>query len=348
MRDLFRPKTRLAIPIDPGPLRLSLEDPLADAGRSALSSLYKSYRRMFHRMLRSFRTVRRGAIRGRRRRPIVNRQAGRNIRVVDYRPGENLLAPLPTVLRAFRDGRARPAQGRIVLRKRDLLGWDKVESESLTLILLVDLSRSTHLYLSALVKILRSLTGHFHRKRDRMGLVSLQGRQARILNHPTHNYRVVTRSLAGLAVAGESPLADGLSKALAMARLERLRNPGSRPLVILVSDCYPEPLTMKVPDLLDEPAFKKAMNAAALYRKEKVHLLVIQPSLQSREAADRPAPAGDRLANAITRLAGGRLVSFAPAGGADIPKERLSVMLGEIEAALEGLPRMARVESRLT
>ncbi len=334
MEELFARKRVL---VHPTPVRSLLQE--FDKPTPFAPDLRLTYRRLFQKLLRRLRKSPGAAIRGRRRRAVNNRQAGRNIRVIDYRPGENLFAPLPTVVRAVRDGGLRHARFPLPLRKRDLLGWDKVEHESLTLILLVDLSRSTHFHIKAFVEILQSLTGHFHRNRDRMGLISLQGRQARILNHPTHNYRVVTRNLSTLTVQGESPLADGLLKALTMARLERFRNAGSRSLVVMLSDCCPEPLTMQCPDLMDEPAYKSAMSAALLYRKEKVSLLVIQPSLREGREGRRPAPPCDRLAAVMAELSGGRLVRFHGEENTGIPKEKLATVIGEIEAVLQGGPR---------
>jgi Mg-chelatase subunit ChlD len=212
-----------------------------------------------------------------------------------------------------------------------LRGWEKTERESLTLILLVDMSRSTKRYVQAFAIILRSLAGHFQRNRDRMGLVAIQGRQATVVHHPTHNYRIVTRHLTRLAFRGETPLADGLRKALVVARLERFKNPGSQSLVVLLSDCCPEPLKPG-PDAFEQPSYREAQAAARLFRKERIHLLILLPSPERPQQSDLRSPRlGERLGESVAALAGGRLIRLT--GGESRPmKKETERILGTIDA----------------
>jgi Mg-chelatase subunit ChlD len=313
---------------DEGSARFSVFDaPLSTLG---------SYQRLFRNLLRRFRRAPRGSRRSRRRQAVENPFAGRNIRLVPYRPAKNLLAPLSTVLEAFRSGR-RWNPGQPFVRRDDLLGWAKAERESLTLVLLVDVSRSTIGYLPVFAELLRSLAGHFQRNRDRMGLVSLQGRQASVLHHPTHNYRIVTRHLAKLRFHGETPLADGLQKTLTMARLERFKNPGSQSLVVLLSDCFPEPIPPGHADLFDSPAYRDARGAAALYRREKVQLLVLlaAPDRSASMQSHEPSP-GERLGEAIAAASAGRLLRLPQTGDGHVPRGQIDRVLGAIEAMVRG------------
>ncbi len=300
------------------------------------SMLGSSYRRLFRSLLRRFRRTPRGSRRSRRRQAIENPYAGRNIRLVPYQPAKNLLASLSTVLEAFRSGR-RWRRDRPFVHRDDLLGWAKAERESLTLILLVDVSRSTIGHLRVFAELLRSLAGHFHRNRDRMGLVSLQGRQATVLHHPTHNYRIVTRQLAQLRFRGETPLADGLKKTLAMARLERFKNPGAQSLVVLLSDCCPEPFPPGYADPFDTPAYRDARSAASLYRREAIQLLVLlaAPDRSSSSRLPWTSP-GERLGEAIARAAAGRLLRLPQAEDGRMPRGQVDRVLGAIEAMFRG------------
>lgn len=316
--------------------------------------LARTYRDLFRSILRRFRRASRGTRRGRRRRSVENPYAGRNIRLVPYRAAENLLAPLPTMLEAVRSGRVQPSR-RLHLRRSDLLGWGKTERESLTLILCVDVSRSTVRYVRIFADILQSLAGHFQRNRDRMGLVSLQGRQATVLHHPTHNYRIVTRHLARLNFRGETPLADGLRKSLTVARLERFKNPGSQSLVVLLSDCCPEPLTPGHADIFDEPNYRDSRSAAALYRKEKVQLLVLfaAPDRPPYPLSSRGRTPGERLGEALCQAARGRLVRLPYNESGGVSRAQLDSVLGAIESMFEtaqrgGADRTATSASQLT
>ena len=225
-----------------------------------------------------------------------------------YRPGENTPAPLQTIINAAGNGRYDLRTRRFAIGSGDLAGWATSERQSLTLVLLADVSRSTHPYINVMAGIINSLTGYFRLHKDRIGLISLAGSQARIMNHPTHNYRVVTKSLLALAIHGHTPLADGMQKALAMIRLQKHRTPGSSSLVIALSDCYPEPLTHLFADPFDEPAYREAVRAAQLFRKGKVPLLVINPIFAHTDEKDYFP--GERLSVAIERASGGRLIKL--------------------------------------
>ncbi len=270
---------------------------------------FEQFRSGFFSFLKRFARPRTRAVRGsRRQRSVISYRSGRNVKPVRYRPGENALSALLTLLRAASDGGYDLASGRFRIGEGDLMGWEKLERQSLTLVLVVDASTSTYPFINVFAQILNSLTGHFRRHQDRIGLVSLNGRQAAVLNHPTHNYRVVSRNLRQIKVQGMTPLADGLEKALAMIRLERQRKPGSRNLAVLLSDCYPEPLTHQQADIFDEPAYRLSLAAAAHFRQQGVSLLVINPSFKNTEEA-RFLP-GERLSAALAREGRGRLIKL--------------------------------------
>ena len=174
------------------------------------------------------------------------------------------------------------------------------------------------------------MTGYFNRHNDRVGLIALQGEQARIYCHPTHNFRVVSRGLGKLHFHGLTPLADGLFKSLSMARLERAKSPGSKSIVVLLSDCYPEPLTPGYEDKFDDPAYRNCISNARAYKREKVMLLLINPTFSSAEARFP----GERLSIKIAEAAGGKLIKlFRPKDTRYSPPSRkeLNIILQGIE-----------------
>lgn len=298
-------------------------------------------RRMLGGVFRRMRVPARSSPGAGRRRPVTNPYAGRNIRVVPYRPGENLLAPLPTILAALRHAPAASAGAREAARlplrvtRASVRGWGKVERESMTLILLVDVSRSTAPHLRLFGEVLSSLAGYFRRNRDRMGLVAIQGRQATVAHYPTHNHRVVTRHLAALSFRGETPLADGLRKAAVAARMERFKNPGARSLVLLLSDCCPEPVTPGAIDVMREPAYREAVAAAHLYPRNKVGLLLLlSAQTRSRYVPDTGLPPGERLAAALVRSAKGRLIRLPVTEAARMSRSDMDRIFGTIHSML--------------
>ena len=240
---------------------------------------------------------------------MYTQRLGRGIRVVRYRKDENLIAPFYTRLRALYHGSYNLTKRSFSIKDADFAGWQRLEHENLTMVMVVDVSNSTYPYIRVFADILKSLTEYFRMtKHDRIGLISLQGTQAKIMNHPTCNYQIVTGNLLKLKVHGETPLADGLLKARAMVRLEQYRKPGSKNLVLLLSDCYPEPLTGMYEDLLDEPAYRDAIRAAGFFRKDRISLLVINPTFGTSD--DKRSSPGERLARRIVREGSGKLITL--------------------------------------
>ena len=105
---------------------------------------------------------------------------------------------------------------------------------------------------------------------------------------------------------GETPIADGLYKSLNMAKMERSKNPGSRSIVVLLSDCFPEPLTPGCENIFDDPAYRNSITAAAQYKKNKVLLLVINPAADSK--GDQFP--GEVLSKNLAEASGGKLISL--------------------------------------
>jgi len=257
--------------------------------------------------LRNIRKLKARAARGSRRRgAVASLTTGRNARNVKYTKGKSKLAFLKTVLNSVSNGNYNLKLRKLNITDEDMLGWTRLEYESLTLILLIDVSRSTWPFIKVFKEILKSLTGYFNKHNDRVGLISLQGSQAKIFSHPTHNFRVDARGLGRLKFHGETPIADGLYKSLNMARLEKSKNPASRSIVILLSDCYPEPITPGCTDIFDDPAYRNSVNAAVQYKKGNIMLLVINPAFESQEGK---LP-GEILSKNIVSASGGELIKL--------------------------------------
>lgn len=190
--------------------------------------------------------------------------------------------------------------------KRYFVGGVKHSLSSLTLIVAVDVSHSSHASIQTVAKILGSFLNSFKDKNDRIGLISIQDNQARILNHPTHNYRTVIKNLKALKVEGQSPLADGLEKALFMYQTEKRKRPASNVITILISDCFPEPIN-NLNDLNNEPAFLNTLNAGRIFKQNKIPLLIIRPRYYI-EGNDKAVYLGDILGNKLSEVSNGQIV----------------------------------------
>ncbi len=265
------------------------------------------------------------------RKTVNSTDFGRNTHLAPYNPGTGKIALLQSILNAVKNGHFNPVSGHGNISRRDLLSWKRTTKESFNLILLADSSKSTSQFLGKFSDILNRLTGYFRKNKDRMGLILIQGKQAGILNNPSANYRVVTRSLLQIDIGGETPLASGLSRGLEMAAVEKLKNPGSRSLIILISDCAPEPLTGDYSDILEEPAYQDSIKAAKVIGARKIPMVIINPSFMSK---DEHYP-HERLSNILAVKSGARLVKLRAGRDSRQPISEMDVsrIFGEIESA---------------
>lgn len=75
-----------------------------------------------------------------------------------------------------------------------------------------------------------------YRRRDKVGLITFRGPDAEVTLPPTSSVDVAAARLDELPAGGRTPLAEGLLTAGDLLRVERLRDPHRRPLLVVVTD----------------------------------------------------------------------------------------------------------------
>jgi magnesium chelatase subunit D len=75
-----------------------------------------------------------------------------------------------------------------------------------------------------------------YQRRDKVGLVSFRGHAADLVLPPTSSVEAAAARLATLSTGGRTPLSAGLLRAAEVLRVEAVRDPGRRALVVVVTD----------------------------------------------------------------------------------------------------------------
>jgi magnesium chelatase subunit D len=75
-----------------------------------------------------------------------------------------------------------------------------------------------------------------YQRRDKIGLITFRGATATLALPPTSSIDAAARRLQELPTGGRTPLAEGLLCAAQTLRLEQIRDPRRRPLLVLVTD----------------------------------------------------------------------------------------------------------------
>ncbi|UOY03455.1 putative cobaltochelatase [Blastococcus sp. PRF04-17] len=144
-----------------------------------------------------------------------------------------------TVLAAAPHQRARGRSGPGLRIAREDLRQATVEGREGNLVLFaVDASGSmgSRARMAAVKGAVLSLLLDAYQRRDKVGMVTFRGAAAEVALPPTWSVEAAAARLTELPTGGRTPLAAGLLKAHDVLRLERIRDPQRRPLLVVVTD----------------------------------------------------------------------------------------------------------------
>jgi magnesium chelatase subunit D len=147
---------------------------------------------------------------------------------------------LPATVRAAAADRGNDATGsaRLHVHPRHLRRAVLQGREANLVLLCVDASGSmaARRRLEAVTSAVLSLLLDAYQRRDKVGLVTFRDTGAELVLPPTGSVDVAASRLRDLPFGGRTPLAEGLLAARETLRVERLRDPSRRPLLVVVTD----------------------------------------------------------------------------------------------------------------
>ncbi|MFB6891719.1 putative cobaltochelatase [Kitasatospora sp. NPDC056327] len=143
-----------------------------------------------------------------------------------------LRAAAPHQVARGRDSRA------LVLHKDDFREQVRQGRESNLVLFVVDASGSmaARQRMTAVKGAVLSLLMDAYQRRDKIGMITFRGSSAELALPPTSSVEVGAARLESLPTGGRTPLAAGLLRAHEVLRVERLRDPDRRPLLVVVTD----------------------------------------------------------------------------------------------------------------
>jgi magnesium chelatase subunit D len=132
-------------------------------------------------------------------------------------------------------GRSGPG---LLVRRDDLRLAVKQGRESNLVLFCVDASGSmaARRRMEQVKTAVLSLLTDAYQRRDKVGLITFRGASAELALPPTSSVLAAVRRLEVLPAGGRTPLAEGLLCAAETLRVERIRDPRRRPLLVLVTD----------------------------------------------------------------------------------------------------------------
>jgi magnesium chelatase subunit D len=128
--------------------------------------------------------------------------------------------------------------GKLDLRTDDLRIAVKEGHESNLVLFCVDASGSmaARKRMSQVKTAVLSLLLDAYQRRDKVGLITFRGAEAKLALPPTSSIDIAAARLDDLPTGGRTPLAEGLLQAVETLRIEHIRDPRRRPLLVVVTD----------------------------------------------------------------------------------------------------------------
>jgi magnesium chelatase subunit D len=167
----------------------------------------------------------------------------------------------------------------VVLRPQDVREKIRERRVGNFLLFVVDVSGSmgSKGRMTATKGAIMSLLLDAYQKRDKVAMISFCKTEARLNLPPTSSIELAARMLAELPVGGRTPLSAALVKSGEVLRSQLVRDPTSRPIVLLLTDGR-----SNVPLLGDnKPVEESFAIAGRLSVDERVRFIVVDTEAQS-------------------------------------------------------------------
>ncbi len=128
--------------------------------------------------------------------------------------------------------------GKLVLQPDDLRIAVKEGHESNLVLFCVDASGSmaARKRMGQVKTAVLSLLLDAYQRRDKVGLITFRGTEAKLALPPTSSVDIAAARLDDVPTGGRTPLAEGLLQAAETLRIEHIRDPRRRPLLVVVTD----------------------------------------------------------------------------------------------------------------
>jgi len=169
--------------------------------------------------------------------------SGRYVRAEAVKDGErDYDVAVDATLRAalIRQGSLEPGEP-FAVAERDLMKKVYQRPQKTLIVFVVDSSDSmgddgTYARIKSAKGAVLAILAKAYQKRHRVGMVVFRDETADVVLPPTSSLPLARKHLKSLPTGGATPFADGLMKAWRLVKTERIKDPGIKPLIVILSD----------------------------------------------------------------------------------------------------------------
>lgn len=207
---------------------------------------------------------------------------------------------MPTLLNAIQAGNYSLQERNFSIQTNNF-HYPKYEQNIIYNIMLVlDTSLSISWAIPHIEKFMPYLTSNVSNSRDKLGLIAFHNGLAQIHHYPILNIKQVIGTINKIETKGHTPLGEGLNLALRVFSRQQYKLPGMKNLIIMISDCFPEPLEGNHKNLLDEPSYKLVLKAVEKINKENIGFIIINPISHKKKTKGWNDKLIDKIKEAIS------------------------------------------------
>jgi len=240
---------------------------------------------------------------------------GRIIRFSKERSGN--ISITPTILNAIQNRNYSLKERKFNIQAKNFLYPKYEENVIYNIMLVLDTSKSISWVIPHIEKFISCITSNISNARDKLGLITFNNDLAQIYHYPTLNVKQVIGTINEMEAKGKTLLGEGLNLALQVFSKEQYKFPGMKNLLILISDCFPEPLEGGHKDLLEEPSYKLVLSASEKIRDEKLGFIIINPAAKDEEKVNW----GKKLIQKIINITKAKYIEVHPKTKFNLLKE---------------------------
>ncbi len=182
-----------------------------------------------------------------------------------------------TILNSIQNGNYYLDNKKLIINDNNILYLKYESFITYNIMLILDASKSTSWAIPHIEKFIPYIVTNVSKSRDKLGLLAFNNGVPKIYHYPTKNIKQIIGTINKIEIKGLSPLGEGLNLAVTVFSNERYKLSGMKNLIILISDCFPEPLEGGYKNLLDEPAYKLVLSAVKKIKNKKIGLMIIKP-----------------------------------------------------------------------
>ncbi|MDD3050936.1 MAG: VWA domain-containing protein [Candidatus Cloacimonetes bacterium] len=216
-----------------------------------------------------------------------NKSNYQNGRIVRYSNKVNgRIAILPTIINSALKMAEKTTSKTLTINTIDYLYPEYEYKQSYNIMLIADISSSVSDSIPFVKKFVEMITYNSSRMRDKLGLITFQDNLPRLAHHPTLNVKQVIGTLENTSVKGLSPLAEGIKLALSVFKRTQYQKKNQKNMILLISDCYPEPLEKNIRNIMEQPAYLESVLLARKIRENNISLMILNPSRRGEVNCD--------------------------------------------------------------